>query len=129
MAGPDRQEAIARYRAAAAKYDRDTRSIERFRRLALARLAPRPGERILDVACGSGANLPALAEAVGPEGRVTGIDSSAESKPYVTTFGNFSRPWYLLEDRLESVSAESVALGGSYIAAGQVPPPSAAHGT
>lgn len=37
-------------------------------------LAPRPGERVLDVGCGRGAALFPLAEAVGPTGSVTGID-------------------------------------------------------
>lgn len=37
-------------------------------------LAPRPGERALDVGCGRGAALFPLAEAVGPTGSVTGVD-------------------------------------------------------
>lgn len=37
-------------------------------------LAPAPGERALDVGCGRGAAVFPLAEAVGPTGRVTGID-------------------------------------------------------
>jgi ubiquinone/menaquinone biosynthesis C-methylase UbiE len=37
-------------------------------------LAPQPGERALDVGCGRGAALFRLAEAVGPDGHVTGID-------------------------------------------------------
>jgi ubiquinone/menaquinone biosynthesis C-methylase UbiE len=37
-------------------------------------LAPRPGERALDVGCGRGAALFPLAGAVGPTGAVTGID-------------------------------------------------------
>lgn len=37
-------------------------------------LAPQPGERALDVGCGRGAALFPLAEAVGPAGRVTGVD-------------------------------------------------------
>ncbi|MFR9803386.1 methyltransferase domain-containing protein [Pseudonocardia sp. RS010] len=42
----------------------------------LALLAPRPGERILDVGSGPGFLLEALAAAVGPEGAVHGIDPS-----------------------------------------------------
>lgn len=34
----------------------------------------RPGQRVLDVGCGRGANLFAAAQAVGPAGRVTGTD-------------------------------------------------------
>lgn len=37
-------------------------------------LAPTPGERALDVGCGRGAATTALAEAVGPDGRVLGLD-------------------------------------------------------
>ena len=37
-------------------------------------LDPRPGERILDVGCGSGAYCRALAPFVAPDGHVTGID-------------------------------------------------------
>ncbi|HEY3004605.1 MAG TPA: methyltransferase domain-containing protein, partial [Kribbellaceae bacterium] len=42
------------------------------RLVALAQI--RPGERILDVACGKGASLVPAAAATGPEGRVTGVD-------------------------------------------------------
>jgi len=44
--------------------------------LALAR--PRPGDRVLDLACGVGDPAFALAETVGPEGRVLGLDFSPE---------------------------------------------------
>ncbi|RKT17038.1 ubiquinone/menaquinone biosynthesis C-methylase UbiE [Streptomyces sp. 1114.5] len=37
----------------------------------------RPGERALDLGCGRGAALFALADAVGPQGRATGIDLSS----------------------------------------------------
>lgn len=46
------------------------------RTLALA--APRPGERVLDVACGTGVVTRHAAQAVGPAGRVAGLDLSAE---------------------------------------------------
>lgn len=41
-------------------------------------LAPKPGERILDLGCGSGATTEALSAAVAPGGRVTGADISAD---------------------------------------------------
>ena len=43
---------------------------------AIVALAPRPGERILDIGCGAGATTAALADMVAPGGRVTGIDVS-----------------------------------------------------
>jgi SAM-dependent methyltransferase len=44
---------------------------------ALAALAAKPGERILDVGCGCGDTALALARAVGPTGHVLGLDLSA----------------------------------------------------
>ena len=42
----------------------------------MARAALAPGERVLDVACGTGLIAFAAAETIGPEGRVVGIDLS-----------------------------------------------------
>jgi ubiquinone/menaquinone biosynthesis C-methylase UbiE len=44
-------------------------------RIAEAVAAP-PGGTVIDVACGTGPNLPHLARAVGPSGRVLGVDLS-----------------------------------------------------
>lgn len=43
----------------------------------LARAAFQPGERVLDVGCGGGANSRAIANAVAPTGRVLGLDVSS----------------------------------------------------
>lgn len=43
----------------------------------LAHAAVQAGERVLDVGCGCGATMVALAEAVGPLGQVVGVDVSA----------------------------------------------------
>jgi len=43
---------------------------------ALATYPPRPGERVLDLGCGFGDTAQRLADLVGPEGSVTGIDVS-----------------------------------------------------
>jgi SAM-dependent methyltransferase len=45
--------------------------------LLLAEAALAPGERVLDIGCGAGASSLAAAQAVGPQGLVTGIDISA----------------------------------------------------
>lgn len=46
-------------------------------RHALAALAPRPGESVLDIGCGGGETALDLARAVAPDGTVVGIDQSA----------------------------------------------------
>ncbi|MFC7473773.1 class I SAM-dependent methyltransferase [Dankookia sp. GCM10030260] len=46
---------------------------------ALAAAAPQPGERVIDIGCGSGTSVLALAAAVGPGGEVLGADVAAES--------------------------------------------------
>jgi SAM-dependent methyltransferase len=52
------------------------RVLEPLQTAALARAAVAPGERVVDVGCGCGASTLALGEAVGPSGRVLGIDLS-----------------------------------------------------
>lgn len=56
----------------------ETSDLYRRRLAVLDAVAPRPGERILEVGCGGGALLPMLGAAVGPSGRVVGIDLSAD---------------------------------------------------
>jgi len=46
-------------------------------RRALAALAPRPGETVLDIGCGGGETALELADAVAPDGTIVGIDLSA----------------------------------------------------
>ena len=53
-----------------------TRDVVRRRRLVRETVAAQAGERILDVGCGPGYYVAELAEAVGPDGAVTGIDGS-----------------------------------------------------
>ena len=48
----------------------------RYRRRAVDALALRSGDTVVDLACGTGANLPLLVRAVGPTGRVVGVDLS-----------------------------------------------------
>lgn len=56
-----------------ARYDA---MVEPFGRRLLDAAAPRPGERALDVGCGTGALAAELAGLVGPSGEVTGLDVS-----------------------------------------------------
>ena len=76
---------VTRSRAAARRaYDRASRwhrFVEepferRARAVGLGLLRVRPGERVLELGCGSGGALVALARAVGQEGRVVGLDLS-----------------------------------------------------
>jgi precorrin-6B methylase 2 len=43
-----------------------------------ARLAPRPGDTVIDVGCGPGLNFAALHAAVGPHGTIIAIDESPQ---------------------------------------------------
>jgi ubiquinone/menaquinone biosynthesis C-methylase UbiE len=47
-----------------------------YKRAALQDLSLRPGDRVLDVGCGTGNDARALAEIVGPDGEVVGLDAS-----------------------------------------------------
>jgi SAM-dependent methyltransferase len=75
---PDRGAALASYARLAQVYDSTCVWVERLRAEALELLAAREGETVIDVACGTGAMLPALGRAVGPRGRVIGIEQSPE---------------------------------------------------
>lgn len=78
LGGPDRQAALGNYRLLASGYDASCRRIEEARRLAISLLDVRPGDVVYDVACGTGATLPLLADAAGSSGLVVGIEQSPE---------------------------------------------------
>lgn len=70
-----RRKAAATYNAAADTYDDDANSFwGRFGRKTVDRLSLKPGTRVLDVCCGSGASAIPAAETVGAGGFVLGID-------------------------------------------------------
>lgn len=63
--------------------------------LAIDKLELQPGEAVLDIGCGTGALLPALVEAVGPQGRVVAMDFS----PQMVTIARKRAKWPNVEVR------------------------------
>jgi len=55
---------------------RMTPGVANARRAAVDALALPPGATVVEVGCGTGANLRALRDAVGPDGRVVGVDAA-----------------------------------------------------
>ena len=76
--GPNRDAAIESYRRLAAEYDATCKATEPGRMEAIARLDLRPGQTVLDVASGTGKSFPALAQGVGPTGRVIAVEQSPD---------------------------------------------------
>jgi ubiquinone/menaquinone biosynthesis C-methylase UbiE len=54
-----------------------TPGIGGLRERAVTRLAPAPGDTVVEMGCGTGANFPYLRERVGEEGTVVGVDLTA----------------------------------------------------
>ena len=82
QAGPQYGDHLRRaadtYGAAADHYTRDALSFwDRFGSATVSRLPLAPGASVLDLCCGAGASAIPAAHAVGPAGRVLGIDAAA----------------------------------------------------
>jgi SAM-dependent methyltransferase len=77
-AAPNRAAALSLYRQRASHYDAELALFEPLRRQAIAQLALRPGDTVLDLGCGTGLSLPLLAQAVGPSGQVIGLEQCPE---------------------------------------------------
>lgn len=75
---PEPSRVVENYRRLAAGYDATCSRIAGLRQRAVRELAPREGETVFDIACGTGAALPMLAQAVGPTGEVIGVECSPE---------------------------------------------------
>lgn len=70
-----RKRATTTYNAAADFFDHPANSFwERYGRRTIERLGLTPGQRVLDMCCGSGASAIPAAEIVGPGGSVIGVD-------------------------------------------------------
>jgi ubiquinone/menaquinone biosynthesis C-methylase UbiE len=75
---PDASEAAEQYGRAAPGYDRHMRRFAPWQGKAVDRLDLRPGNAVVDVACGTGLNFPLLQARVGAGGRILGIDLSSD---------------------------------------------------
>lgn len=108
MSSPDQRLAIERYRAHAAGYDASARRTMPLRRRTVARLRLQPGDTVLDVACGTGLSFGLLREAVGPAGRIVGVELS----PHMLA---------LARERCRSESWDNVTLIESAMESAQLP--------
>ena len=75
---PNESVALANYARLAPGYDESCHLIEPIRKEAVALLGLRPGDHVLDVACGTGISFNLLHAAVGHGGRVVGVELSPE---------------------------------------------------
>jgi ubiquinone/menaquinone biosynthesis C-methylase UbiE len=78
MTSHDEELALARYRRMAGAYDLATAWLEPYRHRAVSELRLLPGDVVLDVGCGTGMSFPPIQAAIGPEGRLVGIEPSPE---------------------------------------------------
>ncbi len=76
-----REHLIETYRKKAKHYDITSRLYpapgypqRAQRRRAVRALGLRPGDSVIDIACGTGLNFPLIQEAIGPDGRIIGVD-------------------------------------------------------
>jgi ubiquinone/menaquinone biosynthesis C-methylase UbiE len=76
-----RERLIETYRKKAKRYDTVSRLYpapgypQRAQRLrAVQALSLRPGDVVVDVACGTGLNFPLIEDVIGPDGRIVGVD-------------------------------------------------------
>ncbi len=76
-----KEEVVDLYRKRARNYDFSAQlyyvlgfRLASYREHAVAALKLQAGDTVIDIACGTGANFPLLQQAIGPEGRIIGVD-------------------------------------------------------
>ncbi|HEX8864522.1 MAG TPA: methyltransferase domain-containing protein [Lentzea sp.] len=79
----------------------------RLNELAIKTLDLQPGEAVLDIGCGTGALIPALVEAVGPQGRVVAMDFS----PRMVAVARKRNRWANVEVRQEDACTTNHGTG------------------
>lgn len=89
-----------------------------FRR-AVAELAPAPGTYVLDAGCGTGRALSLLRAAVGPSGRVVGVDATPEMLAEARRLGRRTEASLVLADVQHLPLVEGVC--GAIFAGGLLP--------
>ncbi len=70
--------ALEQYRRRADVYDLQLLAFEPIREKAIARLALSPGASVLDIGCGTGLSFDLLQHAIGPHGRIVGVEQSPD---------------------------------------------------
>lgn len=77
----NKDQIIQLYRKRAANYDRSANLYYligfrefKYRKLAAQKLQLKSGDTVVEIGCGTGLNFPLLVRAVGPEGKVIGVD-------------------------------------------------------
>jgi acyl dehydratase/ubiquinone/menaquinone biosynthesis C-methylase UbiE len=78
MADNNTRSAPTLYRKIAGSYDLTTAWLAPYRRRAVSQLRLQPGDVVLDVGCGTGLNFEPIQAAIGPGGRLVGIEPSPD---------------------------------------------------
>ncbi|MFQ6101682.1 MAG: class I SAM-dependent methyltransferase [Anaerolineae bacterium] len=101
----------------------------RLRHRLLGRLALRPGDTVLDLACGTGLNFDAIEEAIGPSGQLIGVDLTpamlTEARNKVTACG-WANVTLIEADATAFQATEPVDVALCTLAIGLMPDPDAA---
>lgn len=122
----------AAYAKRARSYDALIRGLSlgieaRLRRHLVDRLTLRPGDTVLDLACGTGLNFPAIQKTIGPSGRLVGVDLTpamlAEARKKVALHGRANVALVEADAMTFEPEAEQVDAALCTLAIGLMPDP------